>query len=213
MLEDLAEKRFRGLERFRTLERQPRDRARDGGQVDGVLGVELGGAGGEERVEHGALLLTVRDARQFRTAQRLRERIGRLAADRSRGAARGEERQKIGDDVAALQASQRPDRRAGERWIRYPRRLEQHRDVVLGRSPGIFDCQDDRKSDGWAPRLGAGRAGQGGGNREAQATGDVTLPRYPNQCLRPEYSSICVVRSIGYEILTSETLPSADVTA
>ncbi len=116
-LEHLAEEGFGGLERLDLLVGKPAERASDGRECRRVGHRELQIAGGEQGVEHDALLLTMGHAVERRPAQRQAERGRGDTASRLGG----EIRQEIGDDVAALEAAERLNRAPGEGSAQAPR--------------------------------------------------------------------------------------------
>ena len=207
-LEDLAKKGFGGFERLDLLVRKATEGTSDGGERPRIRNGELQITGGQQGVEHGSLLLTVGHTVERRPAKRQAERRRRNTARRPRG----EIWQEIGDDVAALEAADGLNRPPGERAAE---RREQ--DVEIGRGGGavVLDRQDDRERDLARPGRRPPLLREHGSSARAddQRERERSPSPHPTYFLRPEYSSICVARSIGYEIFTSVTRPSAALVA
>ena len=180
--------------------------------------------GGRQRLDDSLGLLLRRHTRKRLAAQRKDERAcGLLADTRVAGL---EVLQKVSDNVAALEAAERAHSRplntdiagSGERAQR-AQILRQRRACILNRQHADEtrrrSCLKSRRESGGAgqkPRLATGRAHN---ERRCQHAGDrgpgalSSAKGAHRYSLRPEYSSICVVRSSGYEIVTSVIVPSA----
>ena len=136
--------------------------------------------------------------------------------------------QKISDNVAALEATERAHSRTLNTDIAGFGEPAQRAQILRQRRACILDrqhadetwrrsCLKSRRENGGTgqkPRLATGQAHN---ERRCQHAGDRgdrgpaalgSAKGAHRYSLRPEYSSICVVRSIGYEILTSAIAPS-----
>ncbi len=209
LLEHTAEEGFRRLERCNVLVLKPADGACERHQTSGLGRAEIHLACGEERACACLFLCGAGHAGKRCAAQAKSNGCRSRAARRFRS----EERQQVGYDIAPLQAAQRQD---GDVTCRAARRTQQNVEIGSRRRAAVLDRQDGRDGNrlraagSRLPGQRHGHVNAGGQRHDGPEPGRLPHRGY---FLRPEYSSICVVRSIGYEILTSVTLPSLDVVA
>jgi hypothetical protein len=112
-------------------------------------------------------------------------------------------RQKISDDIASFKATERAYRGKLDLPVRRSGALEEDRNVGRCRCAGILggkNCQSLRRPGD--ARFGNTR-GTSRNNNLRNERDDRNQPQEHAGYLRPEYSSICVFKSSGYEILTS----------